>query len=50
MRERATSFGGQLNVWSELGAGTEVELTIPGAIAYGTAAERGRFQFTQDPG
>jgi len=50
MRERATSFGGQLNVWSELGAGTEVELIIPGAIAYATAAERGRFQFIQDPG
>jgi ligand-binding sensor domain-containing protein/signal transduction histidine kinase len=36
MRERARSTGGQLEVWSEHGAGTEVELTIPGSVAYGT--------------
>jgi ligand-binding sensor domain-containing protein/signal transduction histidine kinase len=34
MRERATRLGGQLAVWSELGAGTEVELSVPGSIAY----------------
>jgi signal transduction histidine kinase/ligand-binding sensor domain-containing protein len=34
MRERAESFGGNLNVWSERGAGTEVEVSIPGQIAY----------------
>ncbi len=34
MRERARSLGGQLGVWSELRRGTEVELTIPGSIAY----------------
>jgi signal transduction histidine kinase/ligand-binding sensor domain-containing protein len=34
MRERAAGFGGQLHVWSESGAGTEIELTIPGPIAY----------------
>lgn len=34
MRERATALGGQLHVWSESGAGTEIELTIPGSIAY----------------
>lgn len=34
MEERAKRFGGQLDVWSKLGAGTEVELRIPGQIAY----------------
>jgi len=34
MRERAASFGGRLNVWSERGAGTEVEVSIPARIAY----------------
>jgi ligand-binding sensor domain-containing protein/signal transduction histidine kinase len=35
MRERSKRIGGQLDVWSERGAGTEVELTIPASIAYG---------------
>jgi signal transduction histidine kinase/ligand-binding sensor domain-containing protein len=34
MRERAAGFGGQLHVWSESGAGTEIELTIPAPVAY----------------
>jgi signal transduction histidine kinase len=34
MRERAVSFGGALDVRSERGAGTEVELRVPGKIAY----------------
>jgi signal transduction histidine kinase/ligand-binding sensor domain-containing protein len=34
MRERSESFGGQLHVWSEGNAGTEVELRIPADIAY----------------
>jgi signal transduction histidine kinase/ligand-binding sensor domain-containing protein len=34
IRERAKQIGAQLTVWSELGAGTEVELSIPGSIAY----------------
>jgi signal transduction histidine kinase len=34
MRERAVSFGGKLEVWSERGAGTEVELRVPGKLAY----------------
>ena len=38
MRERATRLGGRLDVWSEHKAGTEVELTVPGAIAYGPSA------------
>ena len=35
MRERSKGIGGQLDVWSERGAGTEVELTIPASVAYG---------------
>jgi len=34
MRERSESLGGQLHVWSETNAGTEVELRIPAEIAY----------------
>jgi len=37
MRERAESVGGRLEVWSELGSGTEVELAIPASIAYSTS-------------
>jgi signal transduction histidine kinase/ligand-binding sensor domain-containing protein len=43
MRERAKSFGGKLEVWSEHGAGTEVELTVPANIAYRKSEERRRF-------
>jgi len=34
MKERAKLLGGTLAIWSEINSGTEVELTIPGAIAY----------------
>ncbi|MGB8013382.1 MAG: two-component regulator propeller domain-containing protein [Terriglobales bacterium] len=37
MRERATLIGGKLVVWSEVDAGTEVELRVPGSTAYATA-------------
>jgi len=40
MRERAKRIGGQIYLWSELGAGTEVELRIPASIAYQTYAGR----------
>jgi signal transduction histidine kinase len=35
MRERAAEIGATLDIWSSIGAGTEVDLSIPGAIAYG---------------
>jgi len=44
MRERAKQMGAQLEVWSELGAGTEVELSIPGSIAYEAFPARGGFR------
>jgi signal transduction histidine kinase len=34
MRERAEHLGGELEVWSEPGAGTEIELRVPASIAY----------------
>jgi signal transduction histidine kinase len=40
MRERAKLAGGRLDVWSELGSGTEVELSIPAPIAYSRATDR----------
>jgi signal transduction histidine kinase/ligand-binding sensor domain-containing protein len=40
MRERANRIGGKLEVWSATGAGTEIELSIPGSIAYGTSPGR----------
>ena len=44
MRERAKGIGAKLDVWSERGAGTEVELTIPASVAHRGAAGR-RFRF-----
>ena len=35
-RERATVIGGKLTVWSEVDAGTEVELRVPANVAYAT--------------
>jgi signal transduction histidine kinase len=47
MRERAKSFGGKLEVWSEHGAGAEIELIVPAAIAYGGSEARRRFWFSR---
>ena len=41
MRERAQKAGGKLTVWSAPASGTELVLSVPGAIAYDTA-ERAR--------
>ena len=45
MRERAKSFGGKLEVWSEHGAGTEIKLIVPCGVAYGISDARRRFWF-----
>lgn len=34
MRERAERIGARLKVWSRAGAGTEIELSVPGHIAF----------------
>jgi signal transduction histidine kinase len=38
MRERATLIGGELTVWSEVGAGSEVELLVPASAAFASPA------------
>jgi signal transduction histidine kinase len=43
MRERAVVIGGQLDVRSTVGRGTEVELRVPGHNAYEAAARTGRW-------
>jgi len=40
MRERTTLIGGKLVVWSEVDAGTEVEVRLPAATAYATTRRR----------
>ena len=40
VRERAKRIGARLKLWSEPGAGTEAELTVPARIAYGTVHRR----------
>jgi len=37
IRERAERIGAQLDLWSEAGAGTEVQLTVPASVAYETS-------------
>jgi signal transduction histidine kinase/ligand-binding sensor domain-containing protein len=39
VRERANRIGAQLDFWSEVGAGTEIQLRVPAAIAYETSDE-----------
>jgi signal transduction histidine kinase len=40
MRERAGRLGGELEVWSEPGAGAEIELRIPASIVYESSRAR----------
>ena len=44
MRERAKRIGAQVKLWSEPGAGTEAELTVPARIAYLTVHRRQRLR------
>jgi len=44
MRERAQRIGGQLSIWSNSGAGTEIDLTVPGRIAYSGSHNGDRLQ------
>ena len=48
MHERAQKIGGQLKFWSRPETGTEVELTVPAATAYGNSSQKAkkfRFRF-----
>jgi len=46
MKERAKLTGGRLTVWSEMDAGTEVELSIPSEHAYTAPSEGLRMRIT----
>jgi signal transduction histidine kinase len=45
VRERAKLAGAQLDFWSEAGAGTEVQVTVPAAVAYGKSRGSRAFRF-----
>ena len=42
-RERAQQIGARVDFWSEAGAGTEVQLTVPAAVAYEKSRNKRRF-------
>jgi ligand-binding sensor domain-containing protein/signal transduction histidine kinase len=44
MRERAQQIGARLDFWSEAGAGTEVELTVPAVVGYEKPRQRRRLR------
>ncbi len=50
MRERAKSIGGKLEIWSEQGAGTEVELIVPASLADSGKAGRRSWLFRSKVG
>jgi signal transduction histidine kinase len=50
MRERAQQIGAELDIWSQMGAGTEIDLRIPGAIAYSAATDLGSSSNSQAGG
>ena len=45
VRERAKLVGAKLNFWSEAGAGTEIQVTVPASVAYTKSPEAGVFRF-----
>jgi signal transduction histidine kinase/ligand-binding sensor domain-containing protein len=50
LHERAKLAGGKLSLWSLLGSGTEIELTIPAAIAYAKQAAGQSFSAGKETG
>jgi signal transduction histidine kinase len=44
IRERAKQIGARLDFWSEAGAGTEVQLTVPGPVAYAKSRDANGFR------
>jgi signal transduction histidine kinase len=44
IRERARRIGSKLEIWSDAGAGTEIEVEVPAAIAYETTRDGSRFK------
>jgi signal transduction histidine kinase len=50
MRERSGQIGAEFTIWSALGAGTEIELSIPGSIAYRALPRRRLRRFRKKVG
>ena len=50
IRERAERIGSHLEFWTETGAGTEVELRVPSALAYEKQPQARRFRWLQRGG
>ena len=48
MRERAKEIGGTLTIWSALGLGTKIELSVPGTAAYLRARRARRFWLARE--
>lgn len=49
MRERTELIRGELTVWSHPGAGTEIEVSIPAAVAYARSGEAAPSGSPRDP-
>jgi nitrate/nitrite-specific signal transduction histidine kinase len=47
IRERAQQIGAELTIWSRPDAGTEIDLSLAGTIAYGASPRRSRFGLLQ---
>jgi len=45
MRERAQNIASQLSIWSNPGAGTEIDLKVPAKIAYARGSKRSPWQW-----
>jgi signal transduction histidine kinase len=50
IRERAKQIGARLDFWSEAGAGTEVELSVPASIAYESLHKSNGFRLFRKAG
>jgi len=50
MRERAKQIGAELTIWSRVGTGTEIDLSLAGTTAYGTSPRRSWFRLFQQKG
>jgi signal transduction histidine kinase len=50
IRERAGQIGAELTIWSRLGNGTEIDLSLAGSAAYGTPPRRSWFRLFRQKG
>jgi nitrate/nitrite-specific signal transduction histidine kinase len=50
MRERAQRIGAKLDFWSDVGAGTEVELVVAASVAYEKRQAEHRFRLIRKAG